>query len=107
MQAIDIDGNYHDVSPDELKWRPSVYAIVIDNDKILLTKQQNNGYYIPGGGVRIDESFEQAVIREVKEETGIDVKVKQLFTMKDITFKGHFVSHKRLGGRPTYFTCVK
>ena len=35
---------------------------------------------LPGGGVNVGETFEQAVIREVKEETGLDVTVsKPLF----------------------------
>ena len=90
MQAIDIDGNYHDVSPDETTIRLTTYAIVLDDAKILLTKQHDRGYYLPGGGVGIDESLEEAVIREVKEETGIDVKVKKYVTMKDILFKVTF-----------------
>lgn len=90
MQAIDIDGNYHEVSPDEVTIRLTTYAIIIDDEKILLTKQHDRGYYLPGGGVEIDESFEAAVIREVKEETGIDVIVKEFVTMKDILFKVTF-----------------
>ncbi len=87
MQAIDIDGNYHDVSLDEVKWRPSAYAVVLDGDRVLLTKQQNEGYYLPGGGIEIDESLEDAVMREVKEETGIDIEIIKMIDVKDILFK--------------------
>ena len=35
-------------------------------------------YKLPGGGVEFDESVEEACIREVKEETGLDVISLQL-----------------------------
>lgn len=90
MQAIDIDGNYHDVSPDEVKWRPSVYAVVIRDGKILLSPQHGKGYDLPGGGVELDENFEGAVIRETKEETGIDVRVMKTLAVRDNFFKVTF-----------------
>ena len=51
-------------------------AIIIRNGKLLLIHRQKPGrdfYVLPGGGVEIEESFEEACIREVKEETGLDV----------------------------------
>ena len=90
MKAVDIDGNYHDVSPDDVRWRPSVYGIVIKDGKILLSPQHGRGYDLPGGGVDIDESVEAAVIREVKEETGIDVRVVKLLAVRDNIFKVTF-----------------
>ena len=70
--SSDIHGNEYNVSLDELKWRPSAYGIVVKDDKILLTKQYGK-YEVPGGGVDLGEAPEDAVVREVKEETGIDV----------------------------------
>ena len=54
-----------------------VGAIILDEGKILLEKRKNSPgkgkWSIPGGLVELGESIEQAVIREVKEETGLDV----------------------------------
>lgn len=51
-------------------------AIILRNGELLLIRRQKPGrdyYILPGGGVELDESFEDACIREVKEETGLDV----------------------------------
>ncbi len=51
-------------------------AIIIRNGKLLLIHRQKPGrdyYVLPGGGVDLEESFEETCIREVKEETGLDV----------------------------------
>lgn len=86
MKAVDFEGNPHDVSIDELAWRPSVYGVVIQGDKILLSPQYGSGFDLPGGGVNLGESIEDALVREVKEETGIDVNVVSLLDVKDNVF---------------------
>jgi 8-oxo-dGTP diphosphatase len=86
ISALDIHGTRHEIDIDEVTWRPSVYGIVIDAGKILLSPQHGIGYDLPGGGVDIHESFEQAVTREVKEETGIDVRPLQPLGLKDSFF---------------------
>ena len=51
---------------------PTVGALIINSEnKILLVKSHkwmNGKYSVPGGHVEIGESFEEAIIREVKEE---------------------------------------
>ena len=51
-------------------------AIIFDDSKkILLEKRSDNGHWgLPGGAVDIGESVEDAVIREVLEETGLKVR---------------------------------
>jgi 8-oxo-dGTP diphosphatase len=60
----------------------NVIGVVFDTDKrkILIGKKENDPYVpklswvFPGGGPRHDEELEDAVKREVKEETGYDVE---------------------------------
>lgn len=60
--------------------RLSAYAVVVDEHRRLLLSWYNGRqphplWTLPGGGVEYDESFEAAVVREVREETGYDVAV--------------------------------
>ena len=59
-----------------------VGAIILDGDKILLEQRKNEPskgkWSVPGGLVELGESMEAAVVREVKEETGLDVYEPQL-----------------------------
>lgn len=54
--------------------RPSVRAIIIREDKVLMIHSKKYDYYkFPGGGLDKGESHIQALIREVKEESGYQV----------------------------------
>ena len=59
---------------------PSVTAAVRDNEGriLLIHKVDNNLWALPGGGHDPGESITDTVIREVKEETGLDVEVVRL-----------------------------
>ena len=62
------------------KPRTRATAVVIKGDQTLLIHRRNEDeYYVfPGGGVEEGETPEQAVLRELKEETSIEVKLIRL-----------------------------
>lgn len=64
----------------------TVDAIIKVGNGIVLIKRKNPpyGWALPGGFVEYGESLEDAVIREVKEETSLDIFLeKQLHTYSD------------------------
>lgn len=59
----------------EVTWRISVYAVVLNSNRdLLLVKPQNDTLWeLPGGGVNVEETLFEALVRETKEETGYTV----------------------------------
>ena len=100
----DMDGNDHKVSADKLEWRPSAYAIII-KDGALLLSPQTNGYDLPGGGIDLGESPEQAVIREVKEETGLEVTNPRLVACESNFFKRTYKTTHYIQSILLYYVC--
>ena len=57
-------------------------AVIFKDEKILLVRENNGLWSLPGGWVDVLESIESNTIKEVKEESGLDVTAKELLLFK-------------------------
>ena len=58
-------------------------AAMFKNGKILLAQEKNGNWTLPGGWCDILESIKSNTIKEVKEETGLDVKTIKIIALQD------------------------
>jgi ADP-ribose pyrophosphatase YjhB (NUDIX family) len=104
--AAAFQGNLSHISP----WN-GANAVVIQDNKILLGKRADNGFWDTFGGlVEVGETLADAAVREAKEEAGIEVKPIKLMAVFDSRLWGtvpkaqlyhvHFLC-ELVGGEPT------
>ena len=83
-----------------------VTGILIEDDKILLVKQKvsdKRNWSLPGGKLEQGETLEQGIIREMKEETGLDTEIIKLLYICDVGTTNNTLLHitfllKRVSG---------
>jgi 8-oxo-dGTP diphosphatase len=60
-------------------FRIGVYALIFKDAQVLLALRRDIDWWnLPGGGMELGETVEEAVCREVSEETGLEVEVERL-----------------------------
>ncbi|MFI8811371.1 MULTISPECIES: NUDIX domain-containing protein [unclassified Streptomyces] len=79
-------------------------GIVIEDDRLLLLNQDTDGprsWSLPGGKVEDGETLEEALVREMREETGAEIEVGRLLYLCD-NINAHVVhitfEARRVGG---------
>ncbi len=58
-------------------------AAIFKDNKILLVHENNNTWSLPGGWCDVLESVKSNTIKEVKEETGLDVNAVKIISVQD------------------------
>lgn len=58
-------------------------AAIFKDDKILLVKESNGTWSLPGGWVDVDLSVKENIVKEVKEEAGLDVITDKIIAVQD------------------------
>lgn len=98
-----------------------VCAMIINDGRILAMKDEVSPYYyLPGGRVQLHEAADDAVLREVREELGVEAKIlrpvwlNQGFFTEDVTAERFHevclyylmdISHTDILSRGATFTC--
>lgn len=76
------------INCEEGKFKFRVCGILKVKDKYLTVKIQDNDFYcLPGGHVELGEDTDSAVLREMKEELGCEVKIIKLVSIIQNFFK--------------------
>jgi ADP-ribose pyrophosphatase YjhB (NUDIX family) len=68
-----------DSSGSPASFRIAVSAIIFDGERVLLALRRDIDWWnLPGGGMEVGETVDEALHREVAEETGLEVEIEQL-----------------------------
>lgn len=81
-------------------FRYRVGAVIIEDGCILLAKNENSEddyYYSVGGGVHINEKADEAIEREIFEETGVHYEVERLLSRNIILLFMQTAWNERIG----------
>lgn len=76
---------------------PTAGALIQDSDgRILLIKSHkfNDLYTIPGGHIELGETAEEALRREIREETGLEIRDVEFLLYQDFVFDDSFWKKK-------------
>lgn len=70
--------------------------IVNQNGEVLLVHSEKWGekYTVPGGHIELGERAEDAIVREVKEETGLDSEVAELLILQQAIYPKDYRKHE-------------
>ncbi len=72
--------------------RVGARAVIIHEGRVLLLRAQEPGrtyYFLPGGHVQHGERAQEAAVREVKEETGLEVAVERALGVREFIAARH------------------
>lgn len=76
LKTIRKDYSHELDMPEANSMRPAAAVAIINDNKILMLERKDNGKWtLPGGTMELNESLVGCAVREVREETGLDIRV--------------------------------
>lgn len=95
------------IGHDKLIVTGSSAAILDNSNRVLLQKRADkNCWGFPGGLAELEESFTETAVREVKEETGLDVQVDELIGIYS-KYSHEFANGDKIQPVVAFFKCTK
>jgi 8-oxo-dGTP pyrophosphatase MutT (NUDIX family) len=92
MEQIDF---HVDTIHGEFSYRAA--SLIINNNMILVAKHVDHPcYYTVGGRVKLNETSAEAVVREVREETGFTLDINKLVFVQERFFENCGQSHHEI-----------
>ena len=83
LSAIGMTNVFGKENMTNYKLQVATRALVVKNKELLLVSNDGNFWYTPGGRMNADETLSECVVREVKEETGIDIEANEIISVYD------------------------
>ena len=71
----------------EGKFNLRVGAVITDGKRVLVSKDGSHSFYwVTGGRVKLGETTEEAILREIREELGVEAEVARLYSIAEKFF---------------------
>src|ERR1700759_3948955 len=96
-QTLDVLYKEEDPMKDlDSKVLQGVHAFCFFKDKLVILYAESKKYWTPpGGGIEPGETYEEAVVREVREETNMRVLKQELIGYQDVYEPGRIIRQTR------------
>ena len=80
MKTVRTDYFYRDDAPEANSIKPAAAVAIINDRKelLMLHRKDNKKWTMPGGTMEFGESMTDCALREVKEESGLNVEIKDI-----------------------------
>lgn len=78
-------------------------AVFSEDGKILLVRENNGTWALPGGWCDVDRSVASNTVKEIKEETGFSVSAERIIAVQD--WRKHNVTNYAYGVVKIFFLC--
>ncbi|WP_058235230.1 NUDIX hydrolase [Devriesea agamarum] len=89
--------------PSGFDTRLAAYGVIVRDQQILLARWVGAGsprWTLPGGGVELDETLEEGVIREIREETGYQAELDGVIGVRTVVIPSDQRLSPEAQGRP-------